>query len=172
MLTSLLPSGLASSLSMPSSTTSASVAAMSKPPSLAPPPVVSLPPAPPIVVPEGSSLHESLIVAPPEPKSDWCLKDFTILHRLGGGQYGTVFLASVNGTNFVVALKKLSIAELDRWNAYRRQRLLDDRGLGELTLEQYHAQIADLRLAHPDDATKQALLDQLAAWGSDLQRTL
>ncbi|MCF5923469.1 exodeoxyribonuclease I, partial [Xanthomonas perforans] len=66
----------------------------------------------------------------------------------------------------------LSFEEQERWNVYRRQRLLEDRGLGEVTLEQYHAQIADLRRTHPDDATKQALLDQLAAWGSDLQRTL
>lgn len=66
----------------------------------------------------------------------------------------------------------LSFDEQERWNVYRRQRLLEDRGLGEVTLDQFHAQIADLRLAHPDDATKQALLDQLAAWGSDLQRTL
>ncbi len=66
----------------------------------------------------------------------------------------------------------LSFDEQERWNAYRRQRLLEDRGLGEVTLEQYNAQIVDLRRAHPDDATKQALLDQLAAWGLDLQRTL
>lgn len=55
---------------------------------------------------------------------------------------------------------------------YRRQRLLEDRGLGEVTLDQFQAQIADLRLAHSADATKQALLDQLAAWGWELQRTL
>ncbi|MEA9793986.1 exodeoxyribonuclease I [Xanthomonas campestris pv. raphani] len=66
----------------------------------------------------------------------------------------------------------LSPDEHQRWNDYRRQRLLEDRGLGEVTLEQFYAQIADLRLAHSDDATKQSLLDQLAAWGSDLQRTL
>jgi len=66
----------------------------------------------------------------------------------------------------------LSFEEQERWNVYRRQRLLQDRGLGEVTLEQYHAQIAALRLAHPGDATKHVLLDQLAAWGSQLQRTL
>ncbi|MCS3845115.1 exodeoxyribonuclease-1 [Xanthomonas campestris] len=66
----------------------------------------------------------------------------------------------------------LSPDEHQRWNDYRRQRLLEDRGLGEVTLEQFYAQIADLRLTHSDDATKQSLLDQLAAWGSDLQRTL
>ncbi|KAB7765280.1 exodeoxyribonuclease I [Xanthomonas maliensis] len=68
--------------------------------------------------------------------------------------------------------QSLTFDEQERWQAYRRQRLLEDRGLGELTLDQYDAQIADLRLTHPDDATKQSLLDQLSAWGSDLRRTL
>jgi aurora kinase len=62
-------------------------------------------------VPSTSSLHEGYIVAS-EPKSDWVLSDFEILHKLGGGQYGTVFLASVKGSNFVVALKKLVIKEV------------------------------------------------------------
>ncbi|WP_045767586.1 exodeoxyribonuclease I [Xanthomonas albilineans] len=66
----------------------------------------------------------------------------------------------------------LSIAEQTRWDDYRRRRLEVDNGLSELTFETYAAQLADLRLAHPEDATKQALLDQLAAWGQDLQRTL
>ncbi len=66
----------------------------------------------------------------------------------------------------------LSCDEQLRWNAYRRQRLQQDSGLSEVTFEQYAAQIADLRAAHPDDATKQGLLDQLSAWGAELQRTL
>jgi exodeoxyribonuclease-1 len=66
----------------------------------------------------------------------------------------------------------LSFDEQARWDDYRRQRLSTDSGLSELSFEQLHAQIADLRLANPNDATKQALLDQLAAWGHDLQRTL
>lgn len=66
----------------------------------------------------------------------------------------------------------LSFDEQARWDDYRRQRLSTDSGLSELGFEQFWAQIADLRLAHSDDATKQALLDQLAAWGHDLQRTL
>ncbi|MEE7567019.1 exodeoxyribonuclease I, partial [Xanthomonas sp. Kuri4-3] len=66
----------------------------------------------------------------------------------------------------------LSCDEQLRWNAYRRQRLQQDSGLSEVTFGQYAAQIADLRAAHPDDATKQGLLDQLSAWGAELQRTL
>jgi exodeoxyribonuclease I len=66
----------------------------------------------------------------------------------------------------------LTADDQQRWDDYRRQRLQVDNGLSELTFEHLHAQIADLRAAHPDDATKQALLDQLAAWGQDLQRTL
>ncbi len=66
----------------------------------------------------------------------------------------------------------LSAAEQSRWDGYRRQRLLEDHGMSELTVAQFEAQIADLRTAHPDDATKHYLLDQLSAWGADLQRTL
>ncbi|HBK47118.1 MAG TPA: exodeoxyribonuclease I [Xanthomonadaceae bacterium] len=66
----------------------------------------------------------------------------------------------------------LSFEDRQRWNDYRRRRLQADHGLSELTFDQLWAQIRDLRLAHPDDATRQDLLDQLAAWASDLQRTL
>ena len=66
----------------------------------------------------------------------------------------------------------LSFDEQARWNDYRRQRLTEDSGLSELSFSALYAQIADLRLAHCEDATKQALLDQLAAWAQDLQRHL
>lgn len=66
----------------------------------------------------------------------------------------------------------LGFDEQARWDDYRRRRLGQDLGLSELTFEQLFAQIDELRLAHPDDAGKQVLLDQLAAWGHDLQRTL
>ena len=69
-------------------------------------------PLPPSVAPEGFSVHKGFLALPPQPRSDWCLDDFEILHKLGGGQYGAVFLASVKGSNYIVALKKLSIAEL------------------------------------------------------------
>ncbi|MDQ1092976.1 exodeoxyribonuclease-1 [Xanthomonas sacchari] len=68
--------------------------------------------------------------------------------------------------------QSLSIAEQARWDDYRRQRLQQDSGLSELSFDAFHAELAGLRLAHPQDATKQALLDQLAAWGHDLQRSL
>ncbi|WP_058569783.1 exodeoxyribonuclease I [Xylella fastidiosa] len=66
----------------------------------------------------------------------------------------------------------LSCHEQTRWDTYRRRRLTTDTGLSELTFDQYHAQIAELRITHSQDATKQPLLDQLAAWGSELSRTL
>ncbi|XQA67301.1 exodeoxyribonuclease I [Xanthomonas sacchari] len=68
--------------------------------------------------------------------------------------------------------QSLSIAEQARWDDYRRQRLQQDSGLSELSFDAFYAELAGLRLAHPQDATKQALLDQLAAWGHDLQRSL
>ncbi|MET7140269.1 exodeoxyribonuclease I [Xanthomonas sp. PPL139] len=68
--------------------------------------------------------------------------------------------------------QSLSIAEQARWDDYRRQRLQQDSGLSELSFDAFYAELADLRLAHSQDATKQALLDQLAAWGHDLQRSL
>ncbi|WP_295975571.1 exodeoxyribonuclease I [uncultured Xanthomonas sp.] len=68
--------------------------------------------------------------------------------------------------------QSLSIAEQARWDDYRRQRLQEDSGLSELSFDAFYAELAGLRLAHPQDATKQALLDQLAAWGHDLQRSL
>ncbi|MCC4593771.1 exodeoxyribonuclease I [Xanthomonas campestris pv. cannae] len=68
--------------------------------------------------------------------------------------------------------QSLSIAEQARWDDYRRQRLQQDSGLSELNFDAFYAELAGLRLAHPQDATKQALLDQLAAWGHDLQRSL
>ncbi|MBB5944494.1 exodeoxyribonuclease I [Xanthomonas sp. 3307] len=68
--------------------------------------------------------------------------------------------------------ESLSIVEQARWDDYRRQRLQQDSGLSELSFDGFYAELAGLRLAHPQDATKQALLDQLAAWGHDLQRSL
>jgi exodeoxyribonuclease-1 len=68
--------------------------------------------------------------------------------------------------------QQLGIAEHARWNAYRRQRLLADSGLSELTLEQARAEIAALRVAHAEDGAKLALLDQLDAWNRDIESTL
>ncbi|MFT3757164.1 MAG: exodeoxyribonuclease I [Pseudoxanthomonas sp.] len=66
----------------------------------------------------------------------------------------------------------LSPAEHQRWNDYRRQRLLADNGLSELTLPQFLEQITALRGEHAGNGTKQVLLDQLQAWGEELQATL
>lgn len=62
-------------------------------------------------------------------------------------------------------------AELKRWDGYRRQRLLADNGLSELSLEQLRGQLAELRLTHAD-AGKLALLDRLEAWAEAIARDL
>lgn len=59
----------------------------------------------------------------------------------------------------------LGAAEHERWNAYRRRRLIDDSGLSESTLGVFRAEIAALRAAHVEDEKKRELLDRLAAWG-------
>ena len=66
----------------------------------------------------------------------------------------------------------LSVDEHARWDDYRRQRLLVDSGLSELTLDQYDAQLAELRAAHADDGAKLALLDRLQDWGLRLRASL
>ncbi len=60
----------------------------------------------------------------------------------------------------------------ERWNQYRRARLLDAAGLGEQTLPDYFTQIATLRTDHQDNPPALALLDALDRWGNDLQSTL
>ncbi len=68
--------------------------------------------------------------------------------------------------------QQLGIDEHDRWNDYRRQRLLQDSGLSELTLEQARTEIAALREAHAGDGNKLALLDQLEAWNAGVEASL
>jgi len=63
-------------------------------------------------------------------------------------------------------------AERDRWNAYRRQRLQVDSGLSELSLAQFDAQVAELRLVHAGDGGKQVLLDHLQDWGRGIEAAL
>jgi len=63
-------------------------------------------------------------------------------------------------------------SEQAQWDSYRRQRLLTDVGQSELTLEQFFAQISELRAAHVGDGSKQVLLDQLEDWGQQRAREL
>lgn len=62
----------------------------------------------------------------------------------------------------------LTHAERERWNAYRRHRLVDDSGLSELTFDGFRAEIQALRTAHAEDAGKRDLLDRLATWGENI----
>ncbi|TWI03756.1 exodeoxyribonuclease I subunit C [Luteimonas cucumeris] len=66
----------------------------------------------------------------------------------------------------------LSVAEHERWNAYRRLRLENDSGLSELDFTRFKAEIATLRAAHAADGGKLTLLDQLAAWGAGIETDL
>lgn len=59
----------------------------------------------------------------------------------------------------------LSTDERARWDRYRRQRLYGDGGLSELTLAEFAAQLATLRVEHEGDGVRLALLDRLEAWG-------
>ena len=63
-------------------------------------------------------------------------------------------------------------SERERWNAYRRERLDIDSGRSECTFAQIREEIAQLRLAHPGDRGKLALLDRLEAWGRDIDAGL
>ncbi|WP_240126260.1 exodeoxyribonuclease I [Thermomonas alba] len=66
----------------------------------------------------------------------------------------------------------LDADERAAWDAYRRQRLLTDSGLSELTLPQFFAEIAQLRAQHPDAAAIQTRLDALEEWGRRREREL
>ena len=66
----------------------------------------------------------------------------------------------------------LGPGERARWNEYRRLRLLTDSGLSEATLPQFFAEIAALRAADAEDGGRQVLLDQLEAWGREVQASL
>lgn len=66
----------------------------------------------------------------------------------------------------------LTQPEQQRWNHYRRQRLCVDSGMSELTFESYYHEINALRLQCAEDGSKQVLLDQLLAWGKELENQL
>ena len=61
--------------------------------------------------------------------------------------------------------------ERARWDDFRRRRLHGD-GLSEVGFDQFHAEIAQLRLAHAGDGSKLILLDRLQAWGDDIAGAL
>lgn len=66
----------------------------------------------------------------------------------------------------------LDIAERQRWDAYRRVRLCQESGLSELSLDGFRAELTTQRVTHAGDGGKLALLDQLEAWGHDVEASL
>jgi exodeoxyribonuclease-1 len=66
----------------------------------------------------------------------------------------------------------LSLSEQARWSEYRRARLRDERGLSEYSFDTFRAEIAALRAAHAADGARQVLLDQLEAWGREVEASL
>jgi len=66
----------------------------------------------------------------------------------------------------------LSPAEVQRWNDYRRHRLLEPSGLSEYTLPDYFNEINRLRGEYVADKRAQSLLDELEQWGQHLQAGL
>jgi len=66
----------------------------------------------------------------------------------------------------------LSDTETKRWNAYRRQRLLEPSALSEYTLPDYFTEITRLRAEYVDNERAQSLLDELEHWGQSLQASL
>jgi exodeoxyribonuclease-1 len=66
----------------------------------------------------------------------------------------------------------LSASERARWNDYRRLRLRDERGLSEYSFDTFRSEIAALRSTHAADGSKQVLLDQLEAWGREVEASL
>jgi exodeoxyribonuclease-1 len=66
----------------------------------------------------------------------------------------------------------LSVSERARWNDYRRLRLRDERGLSEYSFDTFRSEISALRTTHAEDGDKQVLLDQLEAWGREVEASL
>jgi exodeoxyribonuclease I len=66
----------------------------------------------------------------------------------------------------------LDAADQARWDDYRRRRLATGSTNSEYSLDSFFAEIAGLRASHAGDGGKQVLLDQLEAYGRQLQRQL
>jgi exodeoxyribonuclease I len=66
----------------------------------------------------------------------------------------------------------LTHAEHQRWDDYRRQRLLSESSLSESSLGGLYAELTQLRVLHANDGAKLALIDQLEAWSRDIETSL
>jgi exodeoxyribonuclease I len=66
----------------------------------------------------------------------------------------------------------LAADERERWNDYRRRRLLQDSGLSEASLPVHFEEIAALRAANAGHGERLALLDRLEAWARDIEASL
>ncbi|MFQ6309342.1 exodeoxyribonuclease I [Lysobacter capsici] len=66
----------------------------------------------------------------------------------------------------------LSVAERERWDAYRRHRLVDDSGLSEFNFERFAIELQQARAMVGEDGAKQALLDRLEDWAGAIERDL
>ena len=62
----------------------------------------------------------------------------------------------------------LSNAEMERWESYRRHRLLDTDGGGSIAMDEYTALLTSLRSDYGEDAGATKILDALDAWGKGL----
>ena len=62
----------------------------------------------------------------------------------------------------------LSAIERERWEQFRRRRLHEHSELSPSSLDEYFAEIAQLRQVHAADAQKMPLLDALEQWGRQL----
>ena len=62
--------------------------------------------------------------------------------------------------------------ERQRWDDYRRRRLLLESGLSEYSLAGFEAELAQLRAVHAGDGARLALLDQVDAWGRGIEASL
>jgi len=62
--------------------------------------------------------------------------------------------------------------EKQRWDAYRRQRVLGESGLSELSLERFRAELTQLRGVHAGDGRRLELLDKLDDWANMLENSL
>jgi exodeoxyribonuclease I len=66
----------------------------------------------------------------------------------------------------------LTHGERQRWDDYRRTRLLSESGWSEQSLAGLRAELEQLRASHASDGAKLALLDQLDAWSREIETSL